>query len=326
MEDRLLTPQEVADILKVRKNTVYFMIKRGELPATKLGKQLRIREEDVNAIFQPGGLAVGDSAASREPQQPSPMVPTLYFSNDAPMPLFGGMSDGRPLILSGQDILLDMICDKINNNQYGAQMLRTYLGSYNGLYAMYQEQVTAATCHLWDAETDTYNLPFVQKLLLGEEIHLFHLCNRMQGYYVAKGNPKNLSSFEDLRRQDVVFLNREKGSGTRVLLDGMLRRMGIAPQSLQGYDRMVNSHLVAASTVAKGGADFALGNERAAYQVANVDFIPLKSECYDLVIRKRDMHLPLIQRLLDVIRSPFFAEEIAQIKGYDITNMGAQLL
>ena len=323
MEEKLLTPQEVADLLKVKKNTVYFMIKRGELPATKLGKQLRIRQSDVDDMFRPEAPLQAAAEPPPDPQYAQQPFPPLFFPENMPGPFSGG---ARPLILSGQDILIDMICDRINSGRYGVQMLRTYLGSYTGLYALYQEQVAATTCHLWDAETDTYNISYVPKLLLGEEARLFHLCNRMQGLYVAKGNPKNISGFEDLRRNDLIFLNREKGSGTRVLLDGMLRKMQMNPQSLQGYGRVVGSDLVAASAVAKGEADFALGCERASFQVANVDFIPLKAESYDLAVRQYDMHLPLIQRMIEVIRSPDFANEVEPLNGYDVTDMGKQLL
>lgn len=323
MEEKLLTPQEVADLLKVKKNTVYFMIKRGELPATKLGKQLRIRQADVDSMFQPDSPAQTAAEPPPDPQYAQPSFLPLFFPENAAGLFAGG---ARPLILCGQDILIDMICDRINSSRYGMQMLRTYLGSYTGLYALYQEQVAAATCHLWDAETDTYNVSYVPKLLLGEEVRLFHLCNRRQGFYVAKSNPKSIAGFEDLRRSDLVFLNREKGSGTRVLLDGMLRRMQLNPQSLQGYYRIVSSDLLAASTVAKGEADFALGCERASFQVANVDFIPLKAESYDLAVRQYDMHLPLIQRMIEVIQSPDFANEVKPLNGYDVTDMGRQLL
>jgi len=306
MEDQLLTPQEVADILKIKKNTVYFMIRRGDIRAAKMGKQLRIRRSDVESYLG------GPGAEAAEEKGPGVQAHKPDYT--------------RPYIMAGQDEILDMLCNRVNRNPSGAQMLRAYLGSYNGLYAMYQGQITAATCHLWDPDTDTYNIPYAQKLLPGEAIHVFHLCGRTQGFYVARGNPKNIKGFADLGRGDIVFLNREKGSGTRVLLDSMLNVLETDPAQVRGYERAVNSHLVAASTVAKQGADFALGIERAALQIANVDFVPLKKESYDMIVRRRDMDLPVIRWLIQTIQSADFREEVRQLKGYDTADMGKQLM
>lgn len=316
MEDQLLTPQEVADMLKIKKNTVYFMIKRGDLKAAKMGKQIRIRLSDVEAYL-------GRDAGGEGIMEPAGVGGAAVPEN---VPCYSNPEVRHSYVMSGQDEILDMICNRTNRNPYGIQMMRAYLGSYNGLYAMYQGQVMVATCHLWDPATDTYNIPYLSKILPGQEIHAFHLCRRMEGFYVQKGNPKHIRDFHDLGREDVVFLNREKGSGTRVLLDGMLQALKIDPARLRGYDRVVNSHLVAASTVARKGADFALGAERAGLQIADVDFIPLKQEDYDMVVFKRDMGLPVIQRLIQTVQSPDFMEEVKQFEGYDTSEMGRQLL
>jgi len=311
MKNDLLTPQEVADILKIKKNTVYEMIKRGTLPAKKMGKQLRILSSSIKEY-----LCEQDNAKN------SSLVLPLEILNTDPytvphIPSF---------VLSGQDEILDQICNLINQKFRNIQMLRSYLDSYNGLYAMYQEQVTAATCNLWDNKTNTYNLPFINNLFPGEDIGVYHICKRTQGFYVIKGNPQKIFGFNDLTRTDIIFLNREKGSGTRVLLDSMLKELSIDPQKINGYLRSVTSPLVAANTVAKNGADFSLGPERTALQVAKIDFIPLQKENFDLVIRNSDLGKEPIKYMLELLNSCDFQEGIAQLKGYDITGMGEKIL
>ena len=309
--DLLLTPQEVADILKIKKNTVYEMIKRGSLPAKKMGKQLRILSSSVKKY-----LCEQENVGNTSLVIPLETLNTDPYIVPSP-PTF---------ILSGQDEILDQICNLINQKFRNIQMLRSYLDSYNGLYAMYQEQVTLATCNLWDNKTNTYNLPFINKLFPGEDIGVYHICNRTQGFYVANGNPKNIFGFKDLARTDIIFLNREKGSGTRVLLDSMLKKLSIDPQKIQGYFRSVTSPLVAANTVAKNGADFALGPERTSLEISKVDFIPLQKESFDLVIRNSDLNKEPVKYILELLCSSNFQEEIGQLKGYDIVGIGEKLL
>ena len=117
---------------------------------------------------------------------------------------------------------------------------------------MYQGQADAATAHLWDMETDTYNLPFISKLLPGERVQVYHLVGRTVGLYVAAGNPKGIHRIEDFVRPDVTMVNREKGSGIRVLTDSLLLRAGLSPRTLNGYEDVVGSHLAAAAAVAGG--------------------------------------------------------------------------
>ena len=309
MDSKLLTPQEVADILKIKKTTVYEMIKRGALPAKKMGKQLRIMPDSITRYLT--------SETSKKTEERN-FLPVLNEDPDAPTvaPFF---------IISGQDELLDLICNKVSQQFHNLQILRSYLDSYNGLYSMYQEQINIATCNLWDYKTDTYNLPFVQRLFPGEEICIYHLCNRLQGFYVTKGNPKKIYNFEDLARNDITFINREKGSGTRVLLDSMLKTKKLDPQKINGYLRSVNSALMNASIVAKGGADCAIGPERVALQIDKIDFIPLKEESLDLVVSKESLHEPAVAYILRLLKDTDFQEEIRHLNGYYIACMGDRL-
>lgn len=292
MDEQFLSPLEVAEILQVKKNTVYEMIKRGDLKATKMGKQFRIARKDV---YEYMGMT---------PEAESP----------------------ENIVICGQDQLLDMLCAIYNSQSDGhTQAYRSPMGSYAGLYRMYQNENYVATCHMWDGATDTYNLPYVERMLPGEDIAVFHLLKRWQGFFVKEGNPKNLQTFADLTREDVRLINREKGSGIRIFIDGMCKKMKIDPYTINGYEDVAASHMIAATNVLRGAADVAIGIEKVAAQMEGIQFIPLKQESYDIVFRTHDLKRPEYQKLLDIIRSEEFKKEAETMSGYDISDMGKQL-
>ena len=218
--------------------------------------------------------------------------------------------------------MLDILSRYLQYHAKGIQALRSYTGSYNGLYALYHGNVQIATAHLWDGETGQYNIPYVKRMLPGIPAIIVHLANRMQGIYVAKGNPKGIKGLEDLKRPGITIINREKGSGTRILLDEHLKKLGISANSIAGYERECFSHLAVASTVARGEADFAIGNEKTSQQVNGIDFIPLQTESYDLVIKKEDIDKPHFQAVLQILRSEEFKLELEGIGGYDLKDLG----
>ncbi len=312
MEENLaLTPQEVAEILKIAKNTVYELIKRGELNSYRVGKKVRVDLKDVDEYKNRTKRIKSSSPASTENR---PVSPYPQYPSD-PMP-------GSGFVICGQDIMLDILSRYLQLHPNGVQALRSYIGSYNGLYALYQGHVQIATAHLWDGDTDQYNIPYVRRMLPGVPAVIIHLACRMQGLYVAKGNPKAIKGWEDFKRKDITMINREKGSGTRVLLDEHLRRLGIPASSINGYGRESTSHLAIASTIARGGADIGIGNEKSGLQVKGIDFIPLQNERYELVIKKEDMGKAPYEAVLEILRSQEFKFELEGIGGYDLSEMG----
>lgn len=319
MNEKILTPQEVADILKIKKNTVYEMIKRGELKATKMGKQLRILEADVNAYL---GVTNEPANAAAPSSEPNTEFNTRFTDKTAR----NFQAHASAFVICGQDIILDKLCNLVNSKPFGVEALRSYMGSYNALYSMYQGNAQIATAHLWDPETDTYNLPYIPKLLPGLNVAVYHLLKRKQGFYVPSGNPKRLQGFRDFKRQDLRFINREKGSGTRILLDCKLQQLMIQPKNIHGYEYEVNSHLASATEVAKGNADFALGNERTSLQIPSIEFIPLQEESYEMVIRTEDINHPIFQEIIRLVQSAEFQEEVMLMGGYDVTDMGVRIL
>ena len=313
MNSSSLTAVEVAELLNITKNTVYEMIKRGELPSYKVGRKIRIDKCDIdNYINSQKGISLNSIVKNLET--------SINLNIETPSNDNRNIKNNE-IIISGQDIVLDILCRMIESKVSNIRTFRSNEGSYNGLYDMYNDRVSIASCHLWDHETDTYNINFVKKLLPGVPCILINIAYRTQGFYVQKGNPKNIKSWKDLNRNDITMINREKGSGVRVLLDSKLQSLNYST-NINGYNREESSHLSVASCVARGNADVAIGNEKVSKQVDNIEFIPLQKERYDLVIRKSDLNKPVFQTIVKIISSQEFKEEIMGLGGYDLRDIG----
>ncbi|WP_019851401.1 helix-turn-helix transcriptional regulator [Desulfitobacterium sp. PCE1] len=328
MSNVTYTPEEVASILKISKFTVYEMIKRGDLSAYRIGRKFRIESADLENYIR---RSKGDCSTSS-----SGNTINLPLSGDAPPsgpdgrekttdthPAFPGSTlPDQSLVICGQDIILDILTRHLHKQFPQVLFLRQYSGSLDGLIALYRGQANVVTTHLWDSDTNEYNIPYVRRLLPGHPACIINLVYRMEGFYVAKGNPRKIFTWSDLGRSDIRFVNRERGSGARVLLDEQLRLAHIPHHSVRGYEDEEMSHMAVASRVARGEADVGLGIEKAAMQVSSLDFVPLHKERYDLVIRKEDLVKPHFQALLSILNSEVFHNEVAGIGGYDITDMG----
>lgn len=300
-----LSTQEVADMLNVSKSTIYDLIKKGEIRSYKVGRKVRFTEEDVKEY-------ISHSKDNQSAMSSSSAISAFSLSgNDV-------KTDG--FIICGQDLILDVLSNYMRLN--GVPALRAYIGSYDSLVSLYRKQINVASAHLWDSDTNSYNIPYVRRLLPGIPTKIIHLTCRLQGLYVAKGNPKGIKTWADFGREDISMINREKGAGSRVLLDENLKLIGIYGNSIKGYENETQSHLAVASAISSGKADVAVGNEKIASQVDNIEFIPLKKERYDLVIRKEDLHSKEIEILLKIIRSDAFKNEFGHIGGYDTRDMG----
>lgn len=312
MEDRTaLTPLEVANLLKISKNTVYELVKRGDINSYRVGNKLRIGMNDIEEYKNRGNKNKGQDQNKDN---------RLDGNNDVPQ--LSKEEQGNGFVICGQDIMLDILSRYLQQNPQGVQTLRSYVGSYTGLYELYNDNVQIATAHLWDSETGQYNIPYVKRMLPGIPAIIVHLAKRMQGFYVAKGNPKEIKGWEDLKRTDISIINREKGSGTRILLDEHMKKLGIPSSDLLGYKKSSSSHLGVASAVSRGEADFGIGNEKTGEQVKGIDFIALQNESYELVIKKEDINKPYFEMVLRILRSKEYKQEIEGIGGYDLENLG----
>ena len=177
-----------------------------------------------------------------------------------------------------------------------------------------------AACHLFDGFG--YNASYVRSLMPGVTAVLVNVSYRTQGFYVQKGNPKNIKGWSDLRRKDIAILNRRVGSSARILLDVQLKRLRIPAASVKGYDKIMKSHLTMAAAIAAGEADLAIGTERISRQIDGLDFIPLLEERFDLVIKKEMMETGAVKALMKILKNPAFREEIARFSGNDYRDLG----
>ncbi|WP_010240499.1 helix-turn-helix transcriptional regulator [Clostridium arbusti] len=313
--DTALTPQEIADILKISKSTVYDLIKKKEINSYRVGKKVRVDLKDVEAYKNKTKNIKSNDTHTSPPN-------ILAHALSDTMPKNEESLDEYSFVISGQDPILDILCRYLDCYANGIRVLRSYQGSYNGIYALYCGKVQVATAHIWDGKTGEYNIPYVERMLPGIPAVIVRFVGRTQGFYVAKDNPKGIKGWDDFKRSDIFIVNREKGSGTRILLDEHLRKMNIIGKDILGYSRECISHLATASIIARGGADLGIGNEKACSQVQGVDFIPIQKEKYDLIIKKEDINQPEILAILDILKSEDFRMEVLGIGGYDISEMG----
>lgn len=224
-------------------------------------------------------------------------------------------------IAGSNDLALDLLIGQLRRSQPQLVVTSSNVGSLGGLIALERGEADIAGCHLLDEETGEYNTPFMRRILPGEDVVLVNLVHRQQGLIVRRGNPKGIHRMEDLARPDVTIVNRQRGAGTRVLLDLRLRELGISSESVRGYEHEVETHTSAAAAVASGTADVGLGIQSAA-RAMDLDFIPVARERYDLAILQTRHESPEVANLLATLRSESFKAVARELGGYDTSDTG----
>lgn len=311
--DMSYTTEEIAQLLKISKLTVYDLIKKGELPSYRVGKQMRVDASDLEAYKQ---RMKNPARAAEQPPAVAPPEPAAHSA--VPHGL-------RPVVITGQDISLDLLAKHMEKQIPGIRPLRDYAGSLDSLISMYRGEADIVSTHLLDGDSGDYNIPYIRRLLTGSSYLVANLLKRRAGLYVRQGNPHKLKSWSDLGKPGLRLVNRERGSGARVLLDEQLRLHHIAPSQVAGYDAEETNHIGVAGKVASGEADVGIGIEKAAAIVGQVEFIPLIHEQYDLVFLKRPDNREWIASVLQILRSPAFQTELSAISGYDLSLTGQVL-
>lgn len=292
------TIEELASILKVSKLTVYDLIKKGTLPAYRVGRQMRVDEEDLTDYKNQTKNVV--TSQKQEKKQKT-----------------------RPVVISGQDVSLDLLSKSLEG-ELSQTPLRLYNGSLNSLIDLYHGKCDIVSLHLYDGESDTYNLPYVKRLLVNDAYVVIHLVKRTAGLYVQKGNPHNIQCFKDIAEKDIKMVNRERGAGARVLLDEKLKQLGLSASHISGYHNIVTTHLAAASAVSSGKADVGIGIENVA-RMSDVEFIPLIEEQYDLVLLKQERTEEIIASIKKILSSESFQQQLLSLNGYKTDQTGEVL-
>ena len=298
-QEHSYTIEEVAQLLKVSKLTIYDLVKKGDLPVFRVGRQMRVDRTDLQQYIQKSKTGAAPTISTA--------ATTLATKN-------------KRIIISGQDLVLDLLGKYIEKKQSN-KVLRSHEGSFNGVMALYNGECDIASLHLYDGDTGDYNTPYLKKIFVSHSYVLINLISRRAGFYVQKGNPLQIQSFDDFKTKSLKLINREKGSGARTLLDEQLRIHQISPSSIEGYNEEEKSHIDVASAVANGHADIAIGIEKTS-KLINVDFIPLIRERYDIVLLKTPENQQLIEVVKKILNLADFQSEVAALGDYDVTQMG----
>lgn len=219
------------------------------------------------------------------------------------------------------DLAVELLASHLTSMHAGVRFETSFVGSMAGLMALAGREADIAGAHLVDEATGECNAPFVRRILPEEDVVLITLMERVQGLIVKPGNPRHIIGISDLARPDVQFVNRQNGSGTRILLDSLLRKHGIAHTRVKGYAREEKTHVAVARAVAEGGADVGIGAQSAA-GVSGLDFIPLVKERYDLAMLKDSLARGPLGLIPEVVRSAAFRGMLGAVPGYDTHATG----
>ena len=225
------------------------------------------------------------------------------------------------VMIGSHDPLIDLLHDFLRKGYPDFYLSSTHVGSMGGIMAMRRHEAHMTSIHLLDEFDGTYNRSYLNKYLPDEKLVWIKGVKRTQGLMCAKGNPKSISKIEDLSKEGVRFVNRQKGSGTRILLDYLLRQSNVDPDQIYGYDREEYTHLSLAVQIAQGSADCGLGIYSAA-KIYHLDFVPLCDEEYDFVVRSDFMEDPRMKAFLKILRSEEFSSKLNALGGYTSDKIG----
>lgn len=228
------------------------------------------------------------------------------------------------VMVGSHDLSLDLLGNLLREIYPPIFFSSQHVGSLGGILAIQQGTCHMAGAHLLDPATGEYNLPYVRQYLRGISVRIIHLVQREQGLIVPRGNPKGIQGLQDLLREDVRFINRQKGSGTRILLDHTLKTLSLDARRIQGYEKEEFTHMAVASAVSSGLADVGMGILSAA-KALGLDFVPVAKERYDVIIPSVHFADRRIERVIDTIRSEAFREKVLQMGGYDTSRTGEEI-
>ena len=229
------------------------------------------------------------------------------------------------VIVGSHDNTLDVLADRIRAKHSHLTISSSHVGSMGGLMAIKRGVCHVAGSHLLDTKDGSYNVAYIKKYLPQTNVRLIHLVQRDQGLIVRRGNPKSIKGIEDLARREISFINRQPGSGTRILLDYRLNQVGINPEDINGYQHEEFTHMAVAVSVLSGMVDTGLGIYAAA-KALELDFIPVVTEAYDLIIPQAYFESESIQSMLEIINSPDFQHRAEELGGYSTQKTGSVIL
>ena len=225
------------------------------------------------------------------------------------------------VVIGSHDPLLDELGNMLHQCCGELYMSSSHVGSMGGIMAVRRGEAHAAGCHLLNESDGSYNTAYIKRYFPNGGVRLVECVGRTQGIMVQKNNPLGISCLEDLFRGNISYVNRQKGSGTRVLLDYLCRTKGLETDKLYGYEREELTHTAVAAQIAAGSADAGLGIYSAA-RMYDLDFIPVCVEQYDLLIPDHAWDTPMVQKLIGIMKSDGFRQRLTDMGGYTVDRPG----
>ena len=298
MTREMLSTKEVAEYLSINEKQVYRLIKEKKIPATRItGKWLFPKNLIEEWIMSNAKDSIDEAA----------------YTKNSP--------ENQAVIAGSNDIALELLVKNASllHPQYTFSI--SNIGSLAGLIALQKGGCSMAATHLLDQETGEYNSAFIKKHFPNMKITLLNVAHREQGLIVKKGNPLGLKTLKSIVTQKATLINRQEGSGTRVLLDYRLNESGITAEAIQGYDRIAYTHMEVALDVFSGSADVGVGIMAAA-RMLGLDFVPLAKERFDLAIPTGSFSAEPVKALRKTLNSDDFKKSIAEMGGYEVRDTG----
>ncbi len=302
VKNEMLTAKEVAVYLNINEKTIYRLVREGRLPGTKITGKWTFSRALVRNWIESNSLQ--RPMASRRPS---------HLAASGP---------GKLLIAGSNDLIMERIQTHLVKTLFPEIIVYVAnTGSLGGLRALELGWAHIAGVHLYHPETKEYNLPYLKEFLPEEETIVFHLAFRNQGFILGSRSRAHFRGTQDLASSYIRFVNREEGSGTRLLLDYLLREHGIHPGKVIGYSREVFTHMEVGLAILRGEADVGLGIESVAHHLG-LDFVQVRAERYDLVVPKVNLSAKSVQVFLNFLHSAKFPKLASGLAGYDLKESG----
>lgn len=303
--DAVMTRRLVSSL----KHKEYVRVKVGQVGERIIAAPLTRGAGAAMSLVRADGFCIIDQ--NSEGVEAGDVVPVLLTGDSASIP-------NTLVVIGSHDMMLDILADMLPVQYKNMHLSSTHVGSLGGIMALQRKETHLAPIHLLDEATGEYNIPFL-KNHFNEPMALIKGVGRIQGFMVKKGNPLNVTTFEDLRK--VRFVNRQRGAGTRMLFDFELKRRNIQPHEINGYDLEATTHMAVAALVGSDGADAGLGILAAA-KAMDLDFIPIGQEQYDFALPAGYLELPFVQAFIGLLKSEFFRNKMLSLGGYSFAGIG----
>ena len=296
MNREMLNTKDLANYLNINEKQVYRLIKEKKIPATRITGKWTFPKKLIDEwIIESANENIG--------------VKKIRELKD------------HIVVVGSNDFTIELLSHELTRRYPAYSLSFSNVGSIGGLIALGRGSSHIAGCHLFDIKTGEYNLPYLPRYLPDLETIVVNLIYRDLGLILRPNNPLNITGIEDLAQPGIRIINRQEGSGTRILFDFELKRLGIHPDQINGYEKEVNTHNEVAMAVLSGTAEVGLGIFSAA-KMLGLEFIHITKERYDLVIPKEKFSAKPLTALLDVIRSQEFRAKVEQMGGYDTKDSG----